>query len=289
MYKQFLSQVSGGEVTLSFLKAIDVKYKINNPDCEKQLDHNEFRKAFLKTVADLQDIGFKGVCYLLDGADFIVGQDWANDVWSYLRGIKDTDTSIKPFLGLCFTGYRNLKEYQQAVGSPLLNIAEVLWLSNLTDLETLDLIKHRCEYEHASLTEEQKIRVVEWSGKHAYLIQQILNLIFDDLVNEKDRSHSSFINKLLRQHDQDFSAWWSNPERPYSFSDSERNVYQALIKCRQSSIEGLAKQTNLSFGQVMDSLEVLAGTGVIARKDEELYEIGAKLFEEWVAREKTPT
>jgi hypothetical protein len=37
---------------------------------------------------------------------------------------------------------------------------------------------------------------------------------------------------------------------------------------------------------VEDTLEVLAGTGVIRQLDDERYAVGAKLFEQWVAQER---
>jgi hypothetical protein len=69
--------------------------------------------------------------------------------------LKDTDTAIKPFLGLLLSGYRDLKEYQQRVGSPLLNIAKIEWLTPLSEEEIQKLIGDRTEQEQISLSEER--------------------------------------------------------------------------------------------------------------------------------------
>ncbi|MBW4473546.1 MAG: hypothetical protein KME45_24695 [Stenomitos rutilans HA7619-LM2] len=284
-YRQFLSQVAGGEVTVGFLSTINLKVNVKNPSYEKRLPHDDFRKALLETINELRTWQFDGVCFLLDGSEFVVSQSWANDAWSYLRGLKDTDTALKPFIGFLFSGYRNLKDYQQAVGSPLLNIAEVDWLTALTPAETQALIEQRCQEESLELAEADIRTVTEWAGGHPYLTQQLLNCLFD--AYQKDHhSVESLKHELLRQHDRDFSAWWHDPQRPYSLGDTERAVYRALVECRQESTESLAQQTGFSYGEVADALEVLIGTGVIQKVADESWAIGARLFEEWVVQQK---
>ena len=87
---------------------------------------------------------------------------------------------------------------------------------------------------------------------------------------------------LIRQYDGDFSAWWDNKKKSYSFSAIERSVYLALIEKRIGTTESIAQEVDLSIGEIADSLEVLAGTGVIEKIDDEQYKIGAKIFEQWV-------
>ncbi|MBP5973489.1 ATP-binding protein [Brasilonema sp. CT11] len=284
MYHEFLTQVKSGEVTLSFLKQLNIKFNINNPDHEQRLNNDSFRLAFLKTIEELRKLNFQGVCFLIDGAEFIVRQNWASDAWSYLRGLKDTDTAIKPFLGLLLSGYRDLKEYQQRVGSPLLNIAEIEWLTPLSEEETQKLIGDRTEQEQISLTQEKIDSIIEWSGCHPYLIQQTLNIIFDN--HQQTESCTNLINKLLQYHDKDFSSWWNAEQHSGCFSETERTVYQALVENKKGTSKTLAQCTGLSRGEVADSLEVIAGTGVIRLLDDEYYTVGSLLFEEWVTQQK---
>ena len=286
-YRQFLSQVAGGEVTVGFLSTMNLKVNIKNPNYEKRLPHDDFRKALLETIDELRTCQFDGICFLLDGSEFVVSQTWANDAWSYLRGVKDTDTALKPFIGFLFSGYRNLKDYQQAVGSPLLNIAEVDWLTALTPANTQALIVQRSQEENLELTEKEIMTVIEWAGGHPYLTQQLLNCLFDD-YQKASRSVDSLKHELLRQHDRDFSAWWNDPQRPYSLGETERTVYRALIECRQGTAESLSQQTRLSYGEVADALEVLVGTGVIQQVDDEVWAIGSRLFEAWVVQQPEP-
>lgn len=282
MYHEFLSQVKGSEVTLSFLKQLNIKFNINNPDYEQRLNNDSFRLAFLKTKDELQKLNFQGVCFLIDGAEFIVRQNWASDAWSYLRALKDTDTAIKPFLGLLLSGYRDLKEYQQRVGSPLLNIAEIEWLTCLTDEDTKKLIGDRTEQEQISLDPERTTSVIEWSGCHPYLIQQTLNIICD---HHQTDSRPDFINKLIQHHDKDFSAWWNEEQHSGCFGETEQTVYRALIENRKGTPQTLAQYTGLSRVKVADALEVIAGTGVIRQLDDEYYIVGSRLFQEWVTQQ----
>jgi Sugar-specific transcriptional regulator TrmB len=284
-YRRFLRQIPGGSIDLGMPK-LGLKLNVTNPDCDRTLIHEDFRQDLLKIIKQLQQKQFNGVCFILDGSEFIVSQDWANDAWSYLRAMKDTDTAIKPFVGFILSGYRDLKDYQQAVGSPLLNIAEVEWLGTLTESETRSLIACRSQSEMISLTEAEVDRIIEWGGFHPYLTQQLLNEILDDRHQNKAQSPESLMLHLIRQHDRDFSAWWDEDQRIYGFGKTEQAVYLALLDRREGTAETLVQPTNLSFGEVADSLEVLAGTGVIQNLEDDRYKMGAKLFEQWVVQER---
>jgi hypothetical protein len=96
-YRAFLERVSQVEVTIRFLKVA-----LRNPPSEPRLTLNDFRDALQRAIDELRKLDFHGVCFLLDEAEFIVRQSWANDCWAYFRGLKDTDMAIKPFLGWCF-------------------------------------------------------------------------------------------------------------------------------------------------------------------------------------------
>jgi hypothetical protein len=284
-YRRFLRQIPGGSLDLGLPK-FGLKLNVTNPDSDRSLIHEDFRQDLLKIIKQLQQKQFTGVCFLLDGSEFIVSQDWANDAWSYLRALKDTDTALKPFVGFILSGYRDLKDYQQAVGSPLLNIAEVEWLGTLSESETRSLIAYRSQEEKILLTETEVDRVIEWAGCHPYLTQQILNEIFDNSPQEKLQFSDKFMLHLIREHDRDFSAWWDEDKRTYGFGKTEQTVYLALLDRREGTAETLLQTTNLSFGEVADSLEVLAGTGVIQNLGDERYKMGAKLFEQWVVQER---
>ncbi len=282
-YRRFLRQLSGAEVSIP-----GIKLNVTNPHKERCLVQENFRQDLLAIIQQLQKHEFEGVCFLFDGAEFATRQDWANHAWSYLRWLKDLDTAISPFLGLVLSGYRDLKNYQQRTGSPLLNIAKIQWLNLLTESEIRALIARRCEHEQIQLTEKVVNAVIAWAGCHPYLTQQMLNAIFDNRRLEKPRSPKDLIRYLIRQqHDKDFSGLWDEKTKSYGFGEKEQAVYLALIEKRQGTSETLTQQVQLSEGEIEDALEVLAGTGVIRQLDTEHYAVGAKLFENWVAQENS--
>ncbi|MDJ0900574.1 MAG: hypothetical protein QNJ55_17365 [Xenococcus sp. MO_188.B8] len=284
MYRSFIRQIASGEIAVSFLQQLNIKFNITNPDNERRLIHDDFLLAFLKTVNDLESLKFNGICFLLDGAEFLTSQDWANNAWSYLRGLK-SDTAIKPFLGLLLSGYRELKEYQQAVGSQLLNIADIKWLSPLTALEMEEIIECRVRKESIELSKKNLAVIRAWSGAHPYLLQQILNSIFDICQEGVDFSSSSLkvlIENLIYEHDNEFKSWWNEDKSSGSFGDRERLIYQVFMQHRQGTIRSFAQQTKLSPIDVKNGLDILLGTGVIHKVGQGRYEIGTRLFEEWV-------
>jgi hypothetical protein len=285
-YRQFRRQVKGGEVTVSFLQQLNIKLNVNNPDSERRLIKEDFEIALINIIERFQKHHYQGVCFLLDGAEFVVRQPWANDAWSYLRGLKDTNDALKPFLGLLLSGYRELKEYQQAVGSALYNISHKEWLSALSIPESSQLINHRMRCEQITLPDQAVAAIQRWAGCHPYLTQQMLNMIFDSHREKKALNMESLISKLTSQHNQDFSVWWnSKAHQTGGFGESERLIYKTLVRKRSATAESLARIVDLSQIDVKDSLEILAGTGVIWQNGEQ-YEIGAKLFEQWVTQQK---
>lgn len=285
-YRRFRRQVASADVNIGFLKALNAKFSITNPDRERQLIHEDFRQALLKTIKELQKWDFEGICFLFDDAEFIVRKDWANDAWSYFRSLKDTDTALKPFLGFVLSGYRDLQNYQQQVGSPLFNIAEVEWLLPLDDLETEKLIAYRIKAENISLPNEGIQFVLDSAGSHPYLTQQMLNTIADIRHAKKSIHANHLVSNQIQIHNKQFSKWWNQNQLDDGFTETERLVYQALVTNRQGNCETLAQFANLSELEVANALITLAGTGVIKQLDEENYAIGTRLFEKWVEQQK---
>lgn len=282
-YRRFMRQISGGGVSL-----LGIQLNVTNPAQEQRLIHEDFSQDLINIIQRLRQQNCHGICFLLDGAEYIVKQSWANDTWSYLRSLKDTtNTKIQPFLGLFLSGYRELKDYQQQVGSPLLNISEVKWLTTLTPSETKALIDRRCKDKQLRLTDKGINLVMEWAGCHPYLTNQILNEIFDNSHKKNPLSGKDFIRHMIKHHrKRDFAAWWDEEQRSYGFGELEQSVYLALVNERQGTAEKLSEHVDLSIGELEDALEVLAGTGVIRKLDYDNYALGARLFEQWVIQER---
>lgn len=283
-YRRFLRQISNAGVNL-----FGIKLNVSNPDGEQKLSNSDFRQDLKSIFAKLQNHNCQGVCFLFDGTEYLVKQDWANDACSYFRSLKDTtDAAIEPFLGLFLSGYRDVKDYHQAVSSPLFNMAEIRWLSTLTITETKELIIYRCQKENCSITEEGINEVLKWAGGHPYLTNQMLNAMFENKKRSSPLPYKGFLRSLIKEHHKkDFSPWWDENQRSYGFGETEQTIYLALIKEEKVTAESLEDKINyLSLSTIEYALEVLAGTGVIQQLDYETYTVGTKLFSQWVLEEK---
>ncbi|MEL4897728.1 helix-turn-helix domain-containing protein [Crocosphaera sp. Alani8] len=288
IYRRFLRNRPDIAVNFGVLKA-----NMPNPGKDQSLDHEYFSQGLSNIIKNLQNNhDCRGVCFLFDGAEYLVKQTWANDACSYLRSLKDTtNLAIKPFLGLFLSGYRDLKDYHQAVSSPLFNIADIQWLGVLSASDTEKLIRYRCQPYKEQLTDDDINKIInlvlEWGGCHPYLSNQMLNIILDSKEKEKAISDEYLTRSLIKQHrKREFTAWWDEDVHSYGFGELEQKVYRALLEENQATAEILVENINLSLNDIEDALTVLAGTGVIHQLDYETYKIGSKLFSQWVIDEK---
>lgn len=252
---RLMRQVSGGSVSL-----FGISLNVTNPATERRLIDEDFCQDFLGIVKALQKQHWLGVCFLLDGAEYIVCQKWASNAWGYLRGLKETtNVAIEPFFGLVLSGYGNLKKYQQETGSPLLGIADTRWVKSLADSEVEALVTSRCLQENIKPDDTLLQLTKVWGGGHPYLVQQFLNAAFDNQRLEQPLPSKAWVRQLIRhQHEADFSKWWDENKAEYGFGQIEQTVYLALVKRQQAVLETLAEDTQFSIGETEDALEVLA-------------------------------
>lgn len=277
-YHRFLSEIVDADANLWFLKL-----KINNPERDRQLDQHHFEEELKQAINEVVDHKFGGICFLLDEAEFMVKSPWGNDACSYFRALKDSDAAIEPFLGLLFSGYRGVKEYQQRVGSPLYNIASVMWLNSLTEAEVKELVAIRSDEEKITLPKSEIDFIWKIGGGHPHLTQQTLNLLLDYQKSKMPVSHQLLTFQLLQKYDHDFSRWWNKDNTGSNgFGADERQVYSELITRKEGTFESISKSSSLPPLRVLDSLQVLAGTGVIRCIGDQTYALGSELFEKWV-------
>lgn len=282
-YQSFLKNLSNAQIGLKTLNFADIKLSIDNPHYKKCLDNNDFRVLFFKALSEVEKNNFNSICFILDGADYIAHQDsWANSAWSYLRGLKDYEPIIKNNLGIILSGYRELKEFQQRVGSKLLEIADIDWLESFNEKEISLLINNRCHDEGKTLSSEQFSQVKEWAGYHPYLSQQMLNTLFHSNTGTKSINNKELIQKLLIKHHYDFLKWWNSSDDSGGFGQLERDIYLLLLKSRQLSINNLSDLIDFGPLDIGESINILLGSGVISRAPERQYIITNKLFETWV-------
>ena len=290
LYRSFLNQITAVDLTLGFLKL-----RLDNPNPGERVSTREFRELLAHSVGELQESGFGGVCFLFDEAEYVVRQNWADNAWGFLRGIKDTDRALGPAFGLVVSGYRDVKRYRQKVGSPLAGIAEEVWLSPLLASQPVDqgagerpdpageLIRVRSRDESMSLDQSEKERVLEWSGRHPYLLNRVLNEIFDERRRSGGAPLDDLLNASVQKFRGEFESWWNEDGKSDGFGHEERAVYAVLQECRRSNPESIAAASGLSENDVRNALDILFCTGIIDwRSDVDEAEIGAPMFEAWV-------
>ena len=282
-YQAFTRRVAEVKVGIDFLAKIEVKLAPNGSGMAEELSDDGFVKALVRTFAELAQWRFEGVCFLIDEAEYVIRHGWAGDAWPYLRSLKDTEMAVSPLLGIVLSGYRDLKEYRQQVGSPL-NIAYVEWLTPLRDSESEALARGRSLREHVQIDDADLAAVQTWAGAHPFLVQQLLNALFDRRSEQPSTPASGVVGALMRELNPHFSHWWNHDGRSDGFGDDERHVYRTLIEYPQSDSATLARAATLPEGRILDALDVLVGTGVAIRVDDDRVALGARLFERWVVQ-----
>lgn len=235
----------------------------------------------LRTFEELQPWHFDGVCFLIDEAEYVIRQGWANNAWPYFRSLKSSNTALGPLMGMVLSGYRDLKNYRQPVGSPL-NNAHVVWLSPFSTDESAVLVEKRSARERAHVADADCGELLTWAGAHPFLTQQLLNALFDRRAADRAMTVDQTALPLVRALGAHFANWWNEDGTSDGFGDHERAVYRALIQHREADSRTLAQEANLPEGRVDDALEILVGTGVARRVSSEQVAIGSHLFERWV-------
>lgn len=252
----------------------------------REIRHEEFFSNLVYQIARLRRNGFRGVCFLLDEADFIVQKDWSSDSWSYFRGLKE-NTTLRSSFGLLLSGFRTVRDFQQKKASPLYNIAAPdEWMSPLQESEIRSLIVTRCEDEGVLLSSIDRAVTSEWGGGHRYLTQQVLNVILDARGTKSSVRTDDLMLDLSRRLSRDFVGLWNVEQRPDGFGDVERELYCALVECREATEMDLTRSSVRRPRQIEDALEILVGAGVVQKADDGKYRVGARLFEEWVRRSR---
>ena len=215
---------------------------------------------------------------------YIVHFDWSDDAWSYFRGLTDTDTALKSLIGLIISGYRDVKDYHQKIGSALHNISDINWLTDLSEKEMRLLINHRSKLEDLSLNENEIQSIQDWSGGHPFLLHQILNTVFDDRLAGTFSSMEDLFKKLLRIDiiNHTFFSWWNSEGKTDGLSNTERQIYSALMQSKKCTFEELSGSIHLSDNVIDEGLVVLKGTGLINSFNNKYYTISSKLFQAWV-------
>jgi len=275
-YRTFVGRFEEVKLEQSFLK-LKLKLPTN------ALSPEDFRTAFQAGMDELQEARFQGVLFLLDEAEYVTSKDWANDAWSHIRGFKDTDP-LKAAMGLVISGFRGVLEYQQRVGSPLRNIAQTAWMAGFEPETARKLIVGRFADEDTPLRESDLEFLWNYSGGYPFLLQQMINLVIDVRRGqgiEGGTSHEVLVRKALLEHHLVFRDWWNGKGKFDGLTERERAVYGQIPDSGRISLDDMLSRLNAKLMPLLETLQILCGSGLVREVEREEYEITSFLFRKW--------
>jgi len=253
-YQRFVGMFD--EVTIDAHLA---KLKLKKPSTEINAD--AFRAAIRDGIEDLQERGFRGILFLLDEAGFVTRTDWGNDAWSHIRGFKDTDP-LKGLVGLIVSGFRGVLEYQQRVGSPLKNIAKVIWMTDFEGEEANRVIARRFAEEREPIRDGDHAFLRDYSGGHPFLLQQLISILIDER-RKGDPSHEAVARRCRKEHKQIFRDWWNSEGVADGLTEDARIVYGVMPQNGRVSRDDLQNRLNMREDPFDDALDILCGSGLV--------------------------
>lgn len=92
-YAAFLRRVAEVKVGFDFLAKVEVKVATGNTGATDELSDDGFVTAMVETFKELNQWQFEGVCFLIDEAEYVIRQGWANNAWPYFRSLKSSNSS----------------------------------------------------------------------------------------------------------------------------------------------------------------------------------------------------
>ncbi len=224
--------------------------------------------------------GFHGVSFALDECETLVGQDWwTKDASPTLRFEVESATFGKR-LSFVFTGFRELRDHHQIVGSRLMDVATSDWLSPLGSSEVRALVHRRCG--KRGVGDQELADVESLAGGHPWLTQRLVSSWLDSKSNSGRPSVREVGANLLVSLDHHFDVWWGRDGVKGGLKEPERRVYLALMSLGEASEVELATRTNQSEYNCRKCLHVLCGVGIVVATGDQSYRLGARLFADWV-------
>jgi len=270
-YRKFVEQFDEVKIKPAFT---EFKLKVSSA-----VNQEEFRAAIEDTLDELRKLRFHGILFLLDEAEFVTRTDWGNDAWSHIRGFKDTDP-LKSAVGFVISGFRGVLEYQQRVGSPLKNIAQTTWMAGF-ERETADrLIKRRFHEEREVLRDGDNAFLWECSGGYPFLLQQTISTVID-ARRTGELSQEALVRRALLEHNQVFRDWWNSDGKADGLTERERTVYGLIPEEGNVSLDDLLSRLDAKLMPLLETMQILCGSGLIREVENERYEMGSRLFRRW--------
>ena len=102
-----------------------------------------------------------------------------------------------------------------------------------------------------------------------------------DLRREDDPPEEVVVRRILLEQHQAFRAWWNLEGNTDGLSERERIVYAQIPDRGVISLDELLKRLDARLMPLLESLQILCGSGLVREPARERYEISTHLFRIW--------
>jgi hypothetical protein len=240
----------------------------------------EFESRLEGALKALRVHGFHGVCFAMDECETLVGQGWWTEDASQMLRFEVESARFRKQLSFIFTGFHELRDHRQNVGSRLMEVAEPNWLAPLESSEVRALVHKRCGKKRMS--DQELAEIEEQAGGHPMLTQRLVSSWLDSRAKSGAPSVRDLAADLRVSLDQDLEAWWGRHGVNGGCKEPERRVYLALLSLEEASILDLAGRTSQSEYDCRRCLHALCGSGIVIASGLRSYRLGARIFADWV-------
>jgi len=102
-----------------------------------------------------------------------------------------------------------------------------------------------------------------------------------DARREGDPGEGALVRRLLLEHNQVFRDWWNLEGKTDGLTERERTVYEQIPEEGTVSLDNLLARLDAKLMPLMETLQILCGSGLIRGTGREQYEISSRLFRKW--------
>ena len=97
----------------------------------------------------------------------------------------------------------------------------------------------------------------------------------------------ALVRRALLEQNQIFRDWWNLDGKTDGLTERERTVYQNIPDEDSVSLDALLKKLDAKLMPLMETLQLLCGSGLIRQAKPEKYEISSRLFRKWTQNQET--
>jgi hypothetical protein len=94
-------------------------------------------------------------------------------------------------------------------------------------------------------------------------------------------SQEALVRRALLEHNQVFRDWWNSDGKADGLTERERTVYGLIPEEGNVSLDDLLSRLDAKLMPLLETMQILCGSGLIREVENERYEMGSRLFRRW--------